>query len=343
MISAVFMATLIVQTPSVPLASSAILSRNVKFDNIETLTEKARSGKTRFAGNGSGFFVSPRGDVVTNHHVIDGAEEVVGIWQGTAYKMKVVADDKDLDLALLRPDAVCVELDKDIDFSSYERSEFPAIDLAEDGICKVGLPVFVVGYPQIGLQGMEAKVTKGIVSCLSGFKGQADNFQMDAAIQEGNSGGPVINEKGRLVGVSVARLRGGENVNYAIKMEAVHKFLKDIVSSSRMQSFADVDVIERVVRSSVLILCYEPGSRPLRFDKSKGERAKIEEWALFEKSILHAKMLKIHKEWKDLKRLTDELMKRYGDAVGDDVKELNDLARKELDKTGDTTKRREDK
>lgn len=330
MISALLMAALLARMSGVTLAPSAILMRDVKFDNIEMLTEQARSGKTRYVGNGSGFFVSPRGDVVTNHHVIDGADEIVAIWDGTAYKMKIVTTDKELDLALLSPDAVCVELDRDIDFSNYTRPVFPALDFADSGKCKVGLTVFVIGYPQIGLQGMAAKVTKGIVSCLSGFKGQADNFQMDAAIQGGNSGGPVIDESGRLIGVSVAKLRGGENVNYAIKMESLQKFLKGKVPSNRTQSAPSADVIERAVRSSVLILSYECGSRPLRFDESKGERAKIEEWAIFEKTVLHAKMLKIRKEWKELKKLTDALIKRYGDAVGEEIKELNEIAKKEL-------------
>lgn len=339
MFSAAFLALLIAHASSVNLAPSAILMRDVKFDDVESLTERAKKGKTRYAGNGSGFFVSPRGEVVTNYHVIDGAEEIVAVWHGTAYKMKVSAVDKERDLALLCPDSVCIELDKDIDFSIYTRPVFPALDFADSGMCKVGRTVFVIGYPQIGLQGMEAKVTKGIVSCLSGFKGQVHNFQMDAAIQGGNSGGPVIDELGRLVGVSVASLRGGENVNYAIKMEALQKFLKGRVSSTRIQSVSSVDIIERVISSSVLVLCYEKGGRPPRFDEAKSERAKIEEWAIFEKTVLHAKMLKVRKEWKDLKKLTDALLKRYGDTVGEDIKELNEIAKKELGEKENETKK----
>ncbi|MBQ5477343.1 MAG: trypsin-like peptidase domain-containing protein, partial [Bacteroidaceae bacterium] len=109
-------ATLVVNPSTGNTVSCAILARNVQFDDVENLTEKARNGKTRYMCNGSGFFVTADGDVVTNHHVVDGAEEVVVLWQGTAYRMRVVASDKERDLALLHPDEVKDDFSMDNSF-----------------------------------------------------------------------------------------------------------------------------------------------------------------------------------------------------------------------------------
>ncbi len=335
---ALIAATLVVNPSTGRTVSCAILARDVKFEDIENLTEKARNGKTRYMSNGSGFFVTADGDVVTNHHVVDGAEEVVVLWQGTAYRMRVIAIDKEHDLALLHPDEITDDFSKDIRFPDYSRPVFPPLAIGKHTKCEVGDTIYVVGYPQIRVQGLEAKVTKGIVSSLSGFKGQRDNFQMDAAIQGGNSGGPVVEERGNVIGVSVATLRGGQNVNYAIKMDVVDNFLAGHIKSKTPENAIDIKgMIKRVVRSSVLVLCYEPGSRPLRFDTST--RDGNERRAIFAKTVLYAKLLKVRKEWKELKKLTDSLIKEYGDCVGDEIKELNALAKKELgEMTSELTK-----
>ena len=331
-------ATLVVNPSTGNTVSCAILARNVQFDDVENLTEKARNGKTRYMCNGSGFFVTADGDVVTNHHVVDGAEEVVVLWQGTAYRMRVVASDKERDLALLHPDEVKDDFSMDISFPGYSRPVFPPLAIGKHAKCEVGDTIYVVGYPQISVQGLEAKVTKGIVSSLSGFKGQRDNFQMDAAIQGGNSGGPVVDERGNVIGVSVATLRGGQNVNYAIKMDVVDDFLAGHVKSKAPENVIDIKgMIKRVVRSSVLVLCYEPGSRPIRFDTKTREGN--ERRAIFAQTVIYAKLLKVRKEWKELKKLTDSLIREYGDSVGDEIKELNELSKKNVnDLSSDSNK-----
>ena len=332
MVASLLMTTLVVQPLSVTTVSSAVLMRDVKFENIETLTEKAKNGKTRYAGNGSGFFVSADGDVLTNNHVVDGMEEVVVVCRDAAYRMHVAAADKNCDLALLRMDAVATSLDADIDFSTYSRPVFPALNFNDAGICEVGDTVYVIGFPKISLQGLEAKVTKGIVSSLSGFKGQADNFQMDAAIQPGNSGGPVVNDVGRLVGVSVASLVGGQNVNYAIKLDTVREFLKGKLTPpggpTAMTKGSTRRMLKRIMPSAVLVLCYESGSRPLRFDGT--ERERNEARARFKKAVVYAKLLKVRREWRELKEMTDSMIKEFGECVGEDIKELNETAKKEL-------------
>ena len=324
-------ATLVVNPLSGKTASCAIIAHDVKFEDIENLTEKAKNGKTRYMCNGSGFFISDTGEVLTNHHVVDGAAEVVVLWQETAYKMRLVASDKKHDLALLRLDETADDFGTDIDFRKYSPHKFPSLAFGSSTKCEVGDTIYVVGYPKIEVQGLEAKVTKGIVSSLSGYKGQKDNFQMDAAVQSGNSGGPVVDESGNLVGVSVATLRGGQNVNYAIKKDVVDAFLKRYVKHRGEEDIMDAKgkMIKRIVNSCVLVLCYEPGSRPLLINTETREGK--ERRARFEKTVIYAKLLKVRKEWKELKKITDSLLDKYGDGAGSEIKQLNEEAKKNLD------------
>lgn len=322
--------------PAPTLVGSAILKTEVKYEDLEKLTPRAKSGKTQYWGQGSGFFVDSDGKIVTNYHVIENAEEVVAVWRGTAYRAETVAVEKDADLALLQFPTVMTSLSGDIDFAKYKRPISPALGFAKENECEVGDTIYVVGYPNIALQGMEAKVTKGIVSSMSGFKGGRDRFQMDAAIQGGNSGGPVVNDSGCLVGVSVSSLVGGENVNYAIKVSAVEKFLAGKVKLDEPPSpkrQRERNVIRNAVVSSVLVLNYVNGSRPRPYDdETKSLKERNEMRAQYEKTILYVRLLKVHKEWKDLKKLTDRLMKEYGENMEEgEIKELNALAAKMLD------------
>lgn len=295
---------------------SAVLKTNVEYGDLEALTPRSKSGKTQYWGQGSGFFVSSDGKVLTNYHVIGDAEEIVMVWHGTAYRMEAVAFDKDADLALLQTYTVKLKLSGDIDFSNYEKPIFPVLEIRKETECEVGNTIYVVGYPKIDLQGMEAKVTKGIVSCLSGFKGRRDTFQMDAAIQSGNSGGPVVDNEDKLVGVSVSTLFGGQNVNYAIKLSPVVRLLDGRVRAQPRRSAQNrnkKNIIKNAVDATVLILNYAPGNRSRPYDnETKGIKERNEAKAKYEKSILYARLLKVRKEWGDLKKLTDRLIKNFG-------------------------------
>ena len=321
-------------------ASAVVKSGGVTLKDLDTLTESARAGRTRLASCGSGFFISSDGAFLTNHHVVDNAKELIAVWNGTAYRVVVVASDKSVDLALLRFDGVPVALDGgELNFRNYVQPSFPFLGTDTMTGCEVGNEVYVVGYPKIDLQGLEAKVTRGIVSSLSGFKGEAANFQMDAAIQGGNSGGPVVDVHGALVGVSVATLIGGQNGNYAIKLGEIEKFLsaqKVRFATSLKMPHSRSAMLKKVIATTVLILNYEEGARPPSFDdETRPVKERNEARARFEKTLLYAKLLKVRKEWKELKKLTGTLLKEYGDEVGDgDIKELNALARKELGEDG---------
>ena len=166
------------------------------------------------ASSGSGFAVSPDGYVITNHHVIDGCEKVVVHIKGKELPVTVVTYDPQNDLALLKGD-----------FSP--KTVFPLSnnrpELLQD--------IYVAGYPFGDKFSTAVKVTKGLISSLTGLGNNFSNIQIDAALQSGNSGGPILDDLGNVVAVAVAKLDAKfmfeefgiipENTNFGIKSSVV--------------------------------------------------------------------------------------------------------------------------
>jgi S1-C subfamily serine protease len=216
-------------TPS-QLAKAQDLARNfVPKKNTETASHKKTSpttDKVVSASSGTGFSVSSDGHVITNHHVIKGCQKVKIHHNGKTISASVVTFDPKNDLALLkgnfRPSAV---------FSLSTNSP----ELLQD--------VYVAGFPFGRKVSTGVKVTKGIISSLTGIGNNFSNIQIDAALQPGNSGGPIMDDKGNVVGVAVARLDKvktlkklgslPENTNFGIKTSVVRNILESRNISSR--------------------------------------------------------------------------------------------------------------
>ena len=317
-------------TPTLLIADtvgSAVVGRVCDLKDIERLTPRSKRGETYIAANGSGCFVTKDGRVITNCHVIDEAAEVVIVYNSTAYLMRIVKRNKEKDLALLEFAGLPYEINEELDFSKFRRPVYPSVSVRKADV-KVGEQVTVVGYPHVNFQGLEAKVTRGIVSSLSGFKGSKDNFQMDAAISGGNSGGPVFDSKGALVGISVAGFTGGENANYAIKTSVLQDFIGDALKLNVVaNSTVAGDVVSEMTNCSVIILTYKTGARPHDIETTE-VRVGNEVRARTEKAILYARLLRVRKEWKELRELTDGLI-RSG-LADDGVVKMNEQAREEL-------------
>lgn len=312
-------------------SGSCVIATGVECRDFAKLTPSARDGRTHLKSTGTGFFVGGRGEVLTNWHVVENAHETAAVWNGTAYRMRVKAKNSKTDLALLEMDGLPVEIrGNTIDFAGLKRPVFPVLGVAACA-CDPGDEIYVVGYPQIEIQGIEPKVTRGIVSSKTGFKGEKENFQMDAAIQGGNSGGPVVDARGHVVGVAVASLANSQNANYAITLEEIVDFTSGRIAVERMPKMphSRVAMLKRVKQSTVVLLNYAKGAPPFVFDReTAGERERNETRAAVEKAVIRAKLLKLRKEWKELKELTDRIIADFG-AV-EDVKEMNDTAREML-------------
>lgn len=168
---------------------------------------------------GSGFFITPSGHFLTNFHIVEKAKKYEILWGDKKYAASLVDSDPNLDVALLR----------------VKGQRFPSLPFSGRRIANLGEDVFAVGYPRPTLQGASIKVTKGVISSLRGIMDDPHCYQIDASLQPGNSGGPIVDAVGNVVGVSVSQLKGTkamresgdipQNVNYAIKSSFVMAFL----------------------------------------------------------------------------------------------------------------------
>ena len=226
------------------------------------------------ATSGSGFFVSKTGHVITNQHVVGDCKRVT---VGDNAQKQVTADvletDRRNDLALLKISSLkmaSVETK-----SLIQKLGIKIVPLASDGLLRsedvdLGEDVLVAGYPYGEIFSDSIKVTKGIISANKGLGGDAGQFQMDAAVQPGSSGGPVYDANGNIVGVVVANLNKlkfakqegslPELVNFGIKASTVRQFLSasglPTKWSKRSKSMSTRELAKIAKNQTVMVVCH---------------------------------------------------------------------------------------
>ena len=169
------------------------------------------------ASSGTGFFISNEGHIISNNHIIDACHSVKIHHKGKIEMANIISRDRMNDLTLLQTN---IQPNEIFSISGNDAT------LLED--------VYVAGYPFGKSVSSAIRVTKGVVSGLSGFGDNYANLQIDAALQPGNSGGPIIDEYGNVVGVAVAKLdlknaiklfgTIPENTNFGVKSSVVKSF-----------------------------------------------------------------------------------------------------------------------
>ena len=171
----------------------------------------------RAVSGGSGVIISPQGEILTNYHVIasmgggDNSLEVKTS-DGKSYKATVLGKDKELDIALVK----------------IEATHLPYAKLGDSDALRIGEWVVAIGNPF----GLEHTVTQGIISA-KGRKldtGLSSFLQTDAAINRGNSGGPLLNLRGEVIGINTAINPAGQNIGFAVPISQVHRILKELRS-----------------------------------------------------------------------------------------------------------------
>ncbi len=174
-------------------------------------TTDSGSGGSSGGSSGTAFFISNKGHLLTNNHVVDGCEVSKITYQDKDYDTQLLATDKTLDLALLKADLTNKSY---LNFSGDDAKKMQKI--------------YVGGYPLGKGLSDDLKISSGIVSSLKGFEDNSNEIQIDAAINPGNSGGPIINEDGELVAIAVSGLAKDktEGINFGIKASAAERFLK---------------------------------------------------------------------------------------------------------------------
>ena len=221
------------------------------------------------SGTGSGFFISKAGHVVTNAHVVKRCNRVtIGDNANNQVTAEIINADRRNDLALLRLSTL--EMTSVESKSLIKKLGVVVVPLASKGLLrsddvKLGEEIRVAGYPYGNLWSNTIKVTGGIVSAIRGMNDDSGEFQLDAAVQSGNSGGPIYDRSGNIVGVVVAQLNkrmyNSENVNFGIKASTVRQFLvaNGIPSkkSEQKKEKSGEQIAEIARNQTVMVVCYK--------------------------------------------------------------------------------------
>ncbi len=205
--------------------------------------------------SGTGFFISEDGYLVTNQHVVKDAGQVRLVTQHGLIAARVVKVDAANDLAILKAEG-----------------NFPALPVASSRGVKLGATAATVGFPNLGLQGFAPKLAKDEIASLAGAQDDPRHFQISAPIQPGNSGGALVDARGNVIGVVVAKLSQqaalatsgqlAENVNYAVKSSSLLSFLEALPAvtaklkepNTRERKFEDV--VKEAQDATALVLVY---------------------------------------------------------------------------------------
>lgn len=171
---------------------------------------------------GTGFALT-NNYIVTNYHVVEEAKSISiqginGLFNNK-YGATVVATDKVNDLAILKVNGANISI-ANIPYS------------VRTSTADVGEEIFVLGYPLTSTMGDEIKLTTGVISSKSGFQGDVSLYQISAPIQPGNSGGPLFDSKGNVIGIVSAKHRGAENVGYAIKASYLRNLMESTITTN---------------------------------------------------------------------------------------------------------------
>ena len=213
------------------------------------------SNKEELAGTGTGFVISSGGYFLTCAHVVEDGHTIKIHLGDITYSAKLICVDTENDIALLKLDG----------------ADFRALAFAQT-LPRMGDKVFTLGFPNPDLQGAAPKYTDGVISSLSGIMDDVRTMQITVPVQGGNSGGPLVDAAGNVLGLVVAQLNAAtifeytgdipQNVNFAVKMNYALPLVQSVPEAIKSlpeprASPTDSSLVEDVKAATGLVLVYE--------------------------------------------------------------------------------------
>jgi len=229
-------------------------AKSIEKQFINKVYSKLPSDRVRATATASGFLINKKGQMLTNHHAINGCLDVSVQLNGKDKKATVIHIDEELDLAVLNTA-----------FAKMPHAYFSS----NNNKPRLGEDVVVVGFPLQGVLTSKPSLTTGNISALAGIKDNESIYQITAPVQSGNSGGPMLNNAGMVIGiiqsklnaVRIAKYTGDvpQNVNFAVKYDKVLDFLsKNKVPHSQRKfkrKISTPDIADKVSKYVVGVSC----------------------------------------------------------------------------------------
>ena len=222
-----------------------IAEKTDKPKKIKPKQQTPSDEKVIAAASGTGFFVSRAGHLITNYHVIEGCDVNKLTFRGKEIKTDTLAVDKMNDLAILK--------------ANLNPSKVYTVATEDAALLE---NIIIAGYPLGKKVSSAIKTSKGSITALAGYGDNYSEFQTDAALNQGNSGGPIMDQKGNVVGVAVAnygKQAGVESFNFGIKSSTLRTFanangLKFLPPNSKEMSNEDLGTL--ITEGTVYLECF---------------------------------------------------------------------------------------
>jgi len=243
------------------------IQKKASLEQAKHLQRKKKEGpdipdnKVIAASSGTGFFVSRTGHIVTNYHVIAECKDIKTFYKENEFITKTLAVDKINDLAIIK--------------AELNPKKFYNVSNNDPELLQ---NVIIAGYPLGKRVSAAIKTSKGSITALAGFGDNYSEFQTDAALNPGNSGGPVIDEKGNVVGVAVAaygKEEGVESFNFGIKVSILKNFAKANkinLSSQSYFSLGNKSLSDLINEGTIYLECWMTGATLKRLMKKEKSR-----------------------------------------------------------------------
>lgn len=226
--------------------STAIQNKPSTSSSTSTEIAKEDDSKVSIDASGTGFVIDKRGYLATNYHVTEGARGIYvclqkdGVWK--SYNAILIKEDPTNDLSIIKID--------DDEFVQFTSLPYNFTTEVED----VAADIYTLGYPRVNVMGTDIKYTAGAVNSKTGIQGDPTHYQISAHTDHGNSGGPMFNSKGAIIGITDSGLDKAKygDVNYAIKSSYLKSLVDALPIKLELPHDASIEKLSRVEQIKVL-------------------------------------------------------------------------------------------